>query len=88
MNVKNLQLLVTEIYKVQNNCSPKMMNKVFPINKPIHECNLRNTSDFVACGIKRIRYRSETLSYLRPRLWNILPEKHKNVQIYMYIIHI
>ena len=31
VQVKNLQALVTEImYKVQNNCSPEIMNNFFP----------------------------------------------------------
>ena len=36
VHVKNLQVLVTEMYKVQNNCSSEIMNKVFPINEPIY----------------------------------------------------
>ena len=34
-HVKNLQVLVPDMYKVQNNCSPQIMNKVFPMNEPI-----------------------------------------------------
>ena len=34
---KNLQELITEMFKVQNDCSPEIMNKVFPINEPILE---------------------------------------------------
>ena len=41
------------MYKVQNNCSPEIMNKAFPINEPIYEYNLRNTSDFAARRIKK-----------------------------------
>ena len=56
------------------------MNKVFPLNKRIYEQDLRNISDFAACNIKIIRYEPESLSYIGPRLWNILPDKYKNVQ--------
>ena len=68
VNVKNLKVLVTEMYKVQNNCSPQIMNKVFSMNVPIYEYDLRNTSDFAAVRIKTVRYRSESLSYLGARL--------------------
>ena len=51
IHLKNLQVLVTEMYKVQITCSPEIMNKVFPKNEPIYEYDLRNTSDFVACRI-------------------------------------
>ena len=78
--MKNLQVLVTEMYKVQNNCSPEIMNKVFPTNEPIYEYDLRNTSNFAARPIKTVRYGSESLSYLGPRLWNILPDEYKKIQ--------
>ena len=80
VHVKNLQVLVTEMYKVQNNCSPEIMNKVFPINEPIYKYDLRNTSNFAACRIKTVRYGLESLSYLGPRLWNILPNEYKKIQ--------
>ena len=80
VHVENLQVLVTEMYKVQNNCSPEIMNKVFPINEPIYKYNLRNTSNFAARRIKTVRYGSESLSYLGPRLWNILPNEYKKIQ--------
>ena len=35
--------------------------KVFPINEPIYEYDLRNTSDFAARRIKTERYGSESL---------------------------
>ena len=72
VHVKNLQVLVAEMYKVENNCSPEIMRKVFPIDESISEYDLINTSDFVARRIKTVRYGSESLPYLRPRLWNIL----------------
>ena len=46
------------MYKVQNNCSPDLMNKVFPQNEPIYEYGLRNTSDFAARRIKTVRHGS------------------------------
>ena len=80
VHVKNLQVLVTEMYKVQNNCSPDIMNIIFPINESIYEYDLRNTSVFAARRIKTVRYGSEFLSYLGPRLWNILPDEYKIIQ--------
>ena len=59
----------------QDNCSPEIMNKVFPTNKAICDYDLRNTSDFAARRIK-----TESLSYLGPRLWNIFPDEYKKLQ--------
>ena len=74
------KVLVTEMYKVQNNCSPELMNKVFPINEPIYEYDLRNTTNFATRRIKTVRYGSESLSYLGLRLWNILLDEYKKIQ--------
>ena len=60
VHVKNLQILITEMYKVQNNCLPEIMNNVFPINEPIYEYDLRNTSKFAAHRIKTVRYGLES----------------------------
>ena len=68
------------MYKVQNNCSPQIMNKVFPISEPIYEHYLINTSDFAAHRIKTVRYGLESLSYLGTRLCNILPDEYKKIQ--------
>ena len=68
------------MFKVQDNCLPEIMNKVVPINEPIHEYDLTSASDFVACCIKTVQCGSESLSSLRPRLWNILPDEYKKLQ--------
>ena len=68
------------MYNVQNNCSPRMINNVFPINEPIYQYDLRKACDFVARRIKTVRYGSESLSYLGPKLWNILPNEYKKIQ--------
>ena len=68
------------MYKVQNNCSSEIMNKIFPINKPIYKYDLRNTSDFAARITKTILYVSQCLPYLGSKLWNMLPDEYKKIQ--------
>ena len=68
------------MYKVQNNCSPEIMHKVFTTNEPIYEYDLRKTSDFAAGHIKTVWYGLESLSNLGPRLWNILLNEYKKLQ--------
>ena len=80
VHLKNLQVLVTEMYKEQNNCLLKILNKVFPTNEPIYEYDLRNTSDFTARRIKTVRYGSQSLSCLGPTLQDILPDEYKKLQ--------
>ena len=68
------------MHEMQKNCSPETMNKVFPINELIYEYDLRNTSDFAARRIEIVRFGSKSLSYLEPKLWNILPDEYKKIQ--------
>ena len=67
------------MHKVQNNFLLEIISKVFSINEPIYEYDLRNTSDFAARHIKTVQYGPESLSDLRPRLWNILPDEYKRI---------
>ena len=78
--MKNLQVLVIKMDKVQNNRLPEIKIKVFPTNEPIYECNLRNISDFAARRIKKVRHGSVSLSYLGQRLWNILPDEYEKLK--------
>ena len=56
------------------------MNKVFLINEPIYEHDLRSISDFAAHRINTLRNGSESLSYLGRRLWNILLYENKKIK--------
>ena len=61
---RNLQKLVTEIFKVKNGLSPELTNDVFEfMEKPY---SLRATSHFRSRTIRTTRYGIETPSYLGP----------------------
>ena len=47
VHMKNVLVLVTEMFKVENSFSPEMINNVFPITEAFHHCNLRNISNFI-----------------------------------------
>ena len=72
---KNIQLLATEIYKTVNGLAPIIMNTIFEI-KDI-ECNLRNKINFKPRRINSVRYGIDSLTYLGPKIWNIVPEDLK-----------
>ena len=72
MNIhhRNLENLVTE-----NNFSPELNNDVSKfIKKPY---SLQATSHFRSRKIRTAKYGIETLSYLSPRLWNLVPNEYK-----------
>ena len=74
---RNLQVLVTEIFKVKMGVSPVIMNEIFKIRN----CNYktRNFSAFQSECVKRVHYGTETVSFLGPKLWSILPQEYKNI---------
>ena len=74
---RNLQKLVTEIFKVKNGLSPELMNDVFEfIEKPY---SLRTTSHFRSRKIRTTKYGIET-PYLGPKLWNLVPNEYKTIE--------
>ena len=72
---RNLQILATELYKVKHGLSPKIMNNVFPMNPSIY--NLRN-SDFKTENVRTVHYGTDSLSFLGPRIWKLVPLEVKS----------
>ena len=72
---KNIQVLVLEIYKTVNGLAPTIMNSIFEI-KDI-EYNLRNKINFKSRRINSVWYSMDSLTYLGPKIWNIVPEDIK-----------
>ena len=72
---KNIQLLATEIYKTVNGLGPIIMNTIF--EKKDIEYNLRNKINFKSHRINSVRYVINSLTYLGPKIWNIVPEDLK-----------
>ena len=62
---KNLQVLVTEIFKARLNISPETLKELFSIN--VKNYNLNS-----------VYFGSESLSSLAPKIWDLVPDKFKN----------
>ena len=61
------------MYKVKNELCPKIMLDLFKEVK--NPYNLRNA---LICGsykIKTVRYGTETITYLGPKIWPIIPDE-------------
>ena len=76
-HIKNLQVIVTEMFKVKNKLSAEIMNGVFPVAEPSYM--LRKNCNFVSRRIKTVFNGSEALMHLGPRLWRILPNECKEL---------
>ena len=81
---KNLQALAIELYKMVNNLSPKFLIEVFPFNNS-YDPRTRSDLLFKSRPIKSTFHGSESLSFLAPKIWNIIPndiKKAKNLSIF------
>ena len=76
VHARNIQLLATEIYKVINNLSPEIMNEVFQLKE---YTNYSSRFPFKSHNVKTVFYGTETLSFLGPKIWSILPEALKRL---------
>ena len=74
---RNLRVLVTEMFKVKIGLGPKILNEVFDFVKPLY--NLRNDKT-KSYNVHTVRYGTETLSYLGPKIWNSLDENYRNAK--------
>ena len=63
---KNLQVLVTEIYKVKNGIAPEIMKDIFELQNPSY--NLRSScNQFRRQKIKTVPYGLQSIRYIGPK---------------------
>ena len=76
---KNLQILATEIYKVNNDLGPKIMADVFHFaEKPY---NLRNDSIMQRQANRTVDFGTESISFLAPKVWGLIPSEIKSAKL-------
>ena len=73
---RNIQALATEFYKIKNGLSPELFTEIFARETESHY-NLRRCNDFRVPSIRTVYHGSESISFLGPKIWNILPAKIK-----------
>ena len=73
---RNIQTLEIEIYKHINGLSPSIMWEVFKIYR-ILPYNLKIQNDFSSRVPKTVKYGTETISLLAPKVWALVPGKLK-----------
>ena len=72
----NLECIGKEIYKFLNGLSPPIMNGAFMIRN--NNYNLRNFQCLYSRNKRTVKYRTETVTYRGPQIWNLVTEKTKN----------
>ena len=75
----NIQSLAIEMYKVKNAIAPMITANAFCPN-PENRYNLRNHSDFRVPFARTVYHGTESISYLGPKIWDIVPAELKQNQ--------
>ena len=70
---RNLQKLATEMYKVKNGLSPKILADLFTLKT-------RGNGDFVIPKVKTVNRGIETIRYRGPLTWELVPENLKEAE--------
>ena len=70
---RNIQSLATEIYKFLKGLSPSFLNNVFHENIS-NSYDLRNHKELYSRHPKTVKYGTETVSYMAPKIWSKFPE--------------
>ena len=74
---RNLQIPATENFQTKNRSNPEIMKNIFHFIEPA--CHLRSNNRLEKHNVKCLRYRTEKISHLGPKIWNLLPEEYKEI---------
>ena len=74
---RNIQSLAIELYKFFHGLSPSIMKNVFHFNTNI-SYNLRSRNELYSRNPKTVKYGTETISYLAPKIWSLVPNAIKS----------
>ena len=76
---RNLQALATEIFKIKNDLSPEIMKEVVELKEPSYNLRLKENS-FVRGIVRTTNYGLQSIRYLAPKNWKLVPDEIKNCQ--------
>ena len=77
VHVKNIKTLGIEMLKISNKLTVPLMNEIFV--KRNNAYNLRKPSEFVRPKVQSVFHGKESISYLGPQIWNMIPVDMKNL---------
>ena len=73
--MKNLQFLAAEMFKINRNISPHIVRQLFQSSNNVY--NLRQFSQFELPNVRSVFCGTESISFLGPKIWNIVPNEFK-----------
>ena len=72
---KNIQVLAIMMYKIVNNIAPTIVSELFSFSNVSY--SLRSGSQFHQPSANTVWNGQEAISYLGPKIWNMVPEEMK-----------
>ena len=78
VHIRNIPIVATEMYKLVSNLPPPNMNRVFKLKSDKHY-NLRQISQLSRSLVRSVYNKTESISYLDPKIWDILPNDYKTM---------
>ena len=78
IQLKNIESLTSEMFRVIRKLPPPNMNDIF-IQKGSTRYKLRQISEFSRPLVKLVFHRSDSVSFLGPTIWEILPYDYKDI---------
>ena len=76
---RNIQCLDIELYKVFSGICPDIMKDVFPLSTSSN-CDTRSRHTLATGSVKTVYYVTESLSYLAPKVWELIPNNVKSIE--------
>ena len=73
ISIRNNQRVAIEMSRFYNRLPPPLISSIFKLREK-NRYNVRQVSEFFRPMVKRVYHRNESISYLGPKIWDILPE--------------
>ena len=70
---RNIQTLAIELYKFFHGLFPSIMKNIFQVNTN-NSCSLRSRNEFYCRNPKAVKYGTEIISYLAPKIRSLVAE--------------
>ena len=81
---RNIQCLAIEIYNFFHGFSPAIMGYIIKLNRP-PTYNLKTRQELYSRNPKTVRYGTETMSFLAPKIWAIVLQSIKTAPLFHHL---
>ena len=65
------------MFKVKHKLCPEITGDIF-MERTNNQYNLRNRPDFITPQVHSVFHGTESISYLGPKIWDVVPEEFKH----------